>query len=99
MDIFSIAAGAAGVGLIWFLKLVGGKALPIALAWARAKWASRKPDLESLVGDIGDAHRKVDDVETLLRTRFADVFAEIDEIKAKVGLPIGTQAKPDQVQL
>jgi hypothetical protein len=98
MDTFSMVAGAAGVGLLWFLKLAGGKALPIVLAWARAKWTSGRPDLASLLGDIGEAHRKVDDVETLVRTRFADAFAEIDEIKAKLGMPIGTQAQLDQGQ-
>jgi hypothetical protein len=99
MDIFSIAAGAAGVGLLWFLKLAGSKALPIALAWVRAKWNARKPDMASLLGDIGEAHRKIDNVDALLRARFADAYAEIDEIKAKLGLPIGTQqAQPDQGQ-
>lgn len=95
MDMFSIAAGGAGVGLLWFLKLAGGKVLPVALAWIRAKWGGAgKPDLKSLQADIVAAHGKVDSLRSGLSANFASVYAEIDEIKAKLGLPIATAAQP-----
>lgn len=90
MDIFSIALGAGGVGLAWFIKLAGGKALPAALAWFRAKWSTGKPGLSSLQDDVAAAHRKIDTVRSGVSASFAGVYAEIDEIKAKLGLPIST---------
>lgn len=92
MDIFSIALGAGGVGLAWFVKLAGGKALPALLAWIRARRGAGKPDLESLRVDIVDAHRRIGSFDTVVKSGFASVYAEIDEIKARLGLPIAADA-------
>jgi hypothetical protein len=90
MDLFSLAAGAAGVGGTYFLYLASSKGLPAVLAWAKARWNAGKPDLKSLQGDIVEAHRKIDLVRGGVSASFASCYAEIDEIKAKLGLPIAT---------
>ena len=85
MDVFSIAAGAAGIGLLWFLKLAGSKGLPAALAWAKAR-GNAGAVIEALKGDIADAHRKIAGLEGRLKPSFASVYAEIDELKGKFDL-------------
>lgn len=81
MDAFSIAAGAAGVGLIWFLKLGAAKALPAALGWLKARWTAGKVEVATLAE---------------LQDLVAEARRDIDEIKAKIEVPLATaSAAPD----
>jgi hypothetical protein len=94
MDMFSIATGAVGVGVAYFLYLVSSKGLPAALGWVKARWNAGKLDLEQIKGDVGEAHLKISSLEGRLRESFASVYAEIDELKVKAGLSPGPSAAP-----
>jgi hypothetical protein len=86
MDIFSIAAGAAGVGVVYFLYLAGTKGLPAALAWAKAKWNAGKADFAALQGDVQGLSGKVTALETgaiaELKGTVAAVQADVAKLKA-----------------
>jgi hypothetical protein len=60
MDIFSIAAG---VGVLWFLKLAASKGLPAAVAWVKTRWNAGKADFSALQGDVGDLTSKLTTLE------------------------------------
>lgn len=95
MDPFSIATGIAGAGAAYFLYLAGGKGLPTALGWIKARWNAGKLDLEQIKDEIGEAHLKIAGMEGRLRQSFASVYAEIDELKLKAGLPPGQPVAAD----
>lgn len=48
MDPFSIAVGAAGVGLAYFLYLASTRGLPAAYAWMKAKWNAGRAGIAQL---------------------------------------------------
>jgi hypothetical protein len=95
MDVFSIATGAAGAGIAYFLYLVSSKGLPAALAWVKARWNAGKADLEQLKGDVDIAKRDIAAFDSKARSSFAAVYAELDEIKARLGLPTAAAQAPD----
>lgn len=90
MDFFSIAAGAAGVGALWFFKLAATKGLPAALTWLKAKWNAGKADLAGLQGDVAGLTGRLSALEqgalAELKTGLETVQADINAIKPKVGL-------------
>lgn len=78
MDVISIAVGAVGVGVAYFLYLAATKGLPAALAWVKAKWNAGKVELASLESDIADAHDRV----TSLEHRLDSVESSIKALSA-----------------
>ena len=90
MDIFSIAAGAAGVGVVYFLYLAATKGLPAAYAWAKARWNAGTSELASLEADLAGASAKVTALEqgavAELKAGLAAVQADVAALKAKAGL-------------
>lgn len=82
MDVFSIAAGAAGVGVIYFLYLVATKGLPAALSWAKAKWNAGKAGLSALQGDVEGISGKLTSLEQEIKSRLATVESAVVSLKA-----------------
>jgi len=76
MDVFSVAAGAAGVLGAYFLYLVATKGLSAAVAWVKTKWSSIEA---SAVSDLKTA-------QTTVHADIAKVKADVAAIKAKVGM-------------
>lgn len=85
-DPFSIAVGAGGVGLSYFLYLTATKGLPAAIAWAKDKWHAGKADLAMLQADLHELGSQVTvlEHETIaeLRTAFDSLRAEVEALKA-----------------
>jgi trans-2-enoyl-CoA reductase len=52
MDVFSIAVGAVGVGVAYFLYLAVTKGLPAAWAWLKAKSTAAESRLASIEADV-----------------------------------------------
>jgi cob(I)alamin adenosyltransferase len=85
-DLFSVAAGAGGVGLSYFLYLAATKGLPAAVAWAKEKWNAGKADLETIQADLHELGSQVTVLEhqtvAELRTAFDSLRAEVEALKA-----------------
>jgi hypothetical protein len=75
ISLFSIALGAAAVGLAMFLKLCATKGVPAAIAWVKAKWNAGKADIANLQGDVAGVQSKLTSIETValadIKTRLA----------------------------
>jgi hypothetical protein len=81
MDVFSIAAGAAGVGVAYFLYLVGTKGLPAALAWVKARWNAGKANLAQIEADLEGVTGKVTSLEQLVLPALQAAQADISALK------------------
>lgn len=57
--IAAAAAGAAGLGVVYFLYLSASKGLPAAWAWVKAKWNAGKADLKGLEDRVTALESKV----------------------------------------
>lgn len=62
-DVFSIAIGAIGVGLAYFIYLASTKGLPAAYAWAKAKWNAGKAKAAQLDAGLETLTLKVTALE------------------------------------
>jgi hypothetical protein len=85
MDILSIAVGAAGVGLAYFVYLAATKGLPAAVAWVRARWTAGRAELANLGADVDQAHVKIDAALAklnVLQDAVATVQADVVALKA-----------------
>ena len=86
MDLFSIAAGAAGVGLCYVLYIAVTKGLPAALTWLKTKWNAGKAAVSHIEGDLAGVQTKVAAIETVtladIKRRLAAVEAELGALKA-----------------
>ncbi|MGY3393425.1 hypothetical protein ACVWW6_006016 [Bradyrhizobium sp. USDA 3311] len=78
MDVLSIAAGAAGVGVAYFLYLCATKGLPVAWAWLKAKWNAGKAGLAVIEQDVAGVTTRVGSLEN----SFALLQGEFDNVKA-----------------
>lgn len=92
MDLFSIAAGAAGVGAAYFVYLASTKGLKFALAWARAKWNAGKADLAGLQGDLAGLSGKVASIETGVLADIKERLGTVESALVDLKRPAPAQA-------
>ena len=84
MDLLSTAAGAAGVGVAYFLYLCATKGLPAAWAWAMAKWNAGAAAAKVLQQDIDAAHERITAMETKLNGLVAAAQASPGTLQASL---------------
>lgn len=90
MDVLSIAAGAAGVLLCYFLYLVATKGLPAAQAWVKAKWNAGKAGLAVIENDVAEVTTRVGSLETSfgsLSNSVSLMQQEFERVKALLPAP------------
>lgn len=90
MDLLSIATGAAGVGVVYFLYLCATKGLPVAWAWLVAKWNAGKAGLATVAQDVDAATARIDSLEHsfgLFQGDFSALQAEFYKLKALLPAP------------
>jgi hypothetical protein len=75
MDIMSVAIGAVGVGIAWFIYLAATRGLPAAWAWLKARWTAGKAEMVALRADL----------DQLEQGAVAEVKSRLDAIEADVG--------------
>lgn len=73
MDLLSIAAGAFGVALVYFIYLAATKGLPVAWAWLKAWWNAGKAAATALQAGIDAAHERITALEKKVETLGAAV--------------------------
>jgi len=94
MDIFSIAIGAVGVGVAYFLFLAATKGMPAALAWVKAKWNAGTNEIAQIEADLSGLAGRVSSLEqggvagvSQLTSVVEAVKADVEKLKAVIPLP------------
>lgn len=80
-DLFSIAIGAVGVGLVYFLYLAATKGLPAALAFVKAKWTAGTTKVAQIEADLEAVTGKVTTLEQQVLPALQAAQADISALK------------------
>lgn len=85
MDLLSIAAGAASVGVLYIIYIAATRGAPAAYAKLKGWWNSGKAGIAALEQDVADMAPRVAALETnlgSLTTSFGQIQSEFNAVKA-----------------